>query len=94
MTNWTFHNFDVCPRCVAAILQHRCSFVSTTGARIYSFIVPTRAVKVSLKSNQFLLFLSTACDIVTGGGRKEEVRDIGRVMNTMHLGPRASSAST
>ena len=90
MTNWTFHNFDVCPRCSAAILQYRCSIVSTKLVQgyIHSFIVPTRAVKVSFKRNIFhAIFIRH--DIVTGCRRKEEARDIGWLVNTMnteHLG--------
>ena len=93
MTNWTFHNFDVCPRCSAAILQYRCSIVSTKLVQgyIHSFIVPTRAVKVSFKRNNFhAIFIRH--DIVTGCRRKEEARDIGRLVNTMHLEPALSTS--
>ena len=73
MTNWTFHNFDVCPRCLAAntslqvfvCLNNWCKDTSNHLLFKHSSIWSNKGV-----------FIVTQVVVMTGCRRKEEARDI------------------
>ena len=85
MTNWTFHNSDVCPRCLAANPSLQVFVCLNNWCKDTSIHL---LFKHSSINKRCLYRCTSSCHaaLVTGCRRKEELVTLSRLMNTMHLG--------